>query len=50
MTDFPLSLLSVALWAYLAGAAGALAFQRFERLANGFGFGMAAVGGLCGLV
>ncbi|HRZ36373.1 MAG TPA: hydrogenase 4 subunit B [Candidatus Paceibacterota bacterium] len=50
MTDFTLSLLSVALWAYLAGAAGALAFQRFERLANGFGFGMAAVGGLCGLV
>jgi len=50
MTDFPLSLLGVALWAYLAGAAGALVFQRFEKLANGFGFGMAAAGGLCGLV
>jgi len=50
MTDFPLSLLGVALWAYLAGAAGALVFQRFEKLANGFGFGLAAAGGLCGLV
>lgn len=44
------TLLSVALWAYLAGAVGALLLRRAERLANGVGFGLGAAGGLCGAV
>ena len=42
-------LLTFALWAYAAGMAGALLFQRTEKLANGLGFGLAAAGGACGV-
>ncbi len=50
MTEFPVFLLTVALWTYVAGAVGALCFQRAERFANGIGFGLAAAGGICGVV
>ena len=50
MNAFPATLLIFALGAYVAGIAGALLFQRAERLANGIGFGLAAVGGFCGVL
>ncbi len=50
MNEFPATLLTIALWAYVAGIAGALLFQRAERLANGIGFGLAALGGFCGVL
>ncbi|MFA5189231.1 MAG: hydrogenase 4 subunit B [Verrucomicrobiia bacterium] len=43
-------LLTFTLWVYVAGMAGALLFQRAERLANAVGFGLAALGGACGVV
>ena len=46
----PAILLTFALCAYVAGAAGALLVQRIERLANAIGFGLAALGGCCGVV
>jgi hydrogenase-4 component B len=42
--------LTFALGAYLAGMAGALIFQRAERVANALGFGLAALGSACGAV
>ncbi len=50
MNGLSATLLSFALWAYVAGMVGALIFQRAERLANGIGFGLAAVGGCCGVL
>ena len=50
MNEFSATLLTCALWAYVAGMVGALLFQRAERLANGFGFGLAAAGGFCGVL
>lgn len=50
MTEFPVFLLTVALWTYVAGAVGALCFQRAERFANGIGFGLGAAGGVFGVV
>lgn len=50
MNAFSANLLIAAFWAYIAGAAGALVFQRTEKLANGIGFGLGALGGLCGTV
>ena len=43
-------LLTIALVAYVAGMAGALLTQRAERVANALGFGLAALGGACGVV
>ena len=45
MNELSTTLLTCALCAYVAGMVGALVFQRAERLANGIGFGLAAVGG-----
>ena len=50
MNELSATLLTYALWAYVAGMVGALVFQRAERLANGIGFGLAAVGGCCGVL
>src|ERR1035441_7440017 len=50
MNELSATLLTVALWAYVAGMVGALLFQRAERLANGIGFGLAAAGGCCGVL
>lgn len=50
MNPFSANLLIAAFWAYIAGAAGALVFQRTEKLASGIGFGLGALGGLCGTV
>ena len=50
MNELSATLLTCALWAYVAGMVGALLFQRAERLANGIGFGLAAVGGCCGVL
>ena len=50
MNELSATLLTCALWAYVAGMVGALLFQRAERLANGFGFGLAAAGGFCGVL
>jgi hydrogenase-4 component B len=50
MNELPATLLTSALWAYVAGMVGALLFQRAERLANGIGFGLAAAGGCCGVL
>jgi hydrogenase-4 component B len=50
MNELPAILLTSALCAYVAGAVGALIFQRAERLANGIGFGFAAAGGFCGVL
>ncbi|HOX03587.1 MAG TPA: hydrogenase 4 subunit B [Candidatus Paceibacterota bacterium] len=49
MSEFPSTLLLLALCAYAAGMAGALVFRRAERLANGIGFGLASAGGTLGL-
>jgi hydrogenase-4 component B len=49
MHAFSATLLTWALWSYVAGIAGALLFQRTERPASGIGFGLAAVGGVCGV-
>ena len=50
MNELSATLLTAALWAYVAGMVGALLFQRAERLANGIGFGLAAAGGFCGVL
>ena len=50
MNELSATLLTSALWAYVAGMVGALLFQRAERLANGIGFGLAAAGGCCGVL
>src|ERR1035437_10652371 len=50
MNELSATLLTCTLWAYVAGMVGALLFQRAERLANGFGFGLAAAGGCCGVL
>ena len=50
MNELSATLLTAALWAYVAGMVGALLFQRAERLANGIGFGLAAAGGVCGVL
>ncbi|MCX6899062.1 MAG: hydrogenase 4 subunit B [Verrucomicrobia bacterium] len=50
MMESSAMLLTFALWAYVAGMAGALVLQRAERLANVLGFGLAALGGVCGVV
>ncbi|MCZ7638882.1 MAG: hypothetical protein M5U12_24200 [Verrucomicrobia bacterium] len=50
MWPSPNLLLKLALWIYLAGAAGALLWQRAERRANAIGFGAAALAGLSGLL
>src|SRR5664279_4070683 len=50
MNELSAPLLTAALWAYVAGMVGALLFQRAERLANRIGFGLAAVGGCCGVL
>lgn len=50
MSEFPSTLLMLALCAYAAGMAGALVFRRAERLANGIGFGLASAGGILGLL
>ena len=44
------TLLTVALGVYLAGTAVSLIWQRAERVANALGFGLAALGGACGVV
>lgn len=49
MDTFSATLLTFALWAYVAGVAGALLLQRAQRLANGIGFGLGAFGGVCGV-
>lgn len=43
-----MSLLEVALTAYVVGAAAALFFARLPKAANVFGFGAGAIAGLCG--
>jgi hydrogenase-4 component B len=50
MNELSATLLTAALWAYVAGMVGALLFQRAERLANVIGFGLAAAGGFCGVL
>ena len=50
MMESSAMLLTFALWTYVAGMVGALVLQRAERLANVFGFGLAALGGACGVV
>src|SRR5664279_4707958 len=50
MNELSATLLTAALWAYVAGMVGALLFQRAERLANGVGFGLATAGGCCGVL
>ncbi len=50
MNELSATLLPCALWTYLAGMVGAVLFQRAERLANGIGFGLGAVGGFCGIL
>lgn len=50
MNAFPVTLLIVALGTYAAGMAGSLLCWRAEKLANAVGFGLAALGGLCGVL
>ena len=50
MNAFSATLLTVAFWAYVTGMGGALLFQRAEKLANSIGFGLAAAGGVFGVL
>ena len=46
----PTTLLDIALFGYAVGALGAIVFLRASRAANGWAFGWAAFGGLCGVL
>lgn len=50
MMGSPSTLLALTAGAYVAGMVGALVCQRAQRLANGIGFGLAALGGACGML
>jgi hydrogenase-4 component B len=46
----PIFLLNFCLWLYVTGAAAGLLFLRFEKSANIFSFGCAALASLCGVI
>ncbi|PYM14282.1 MAG: hydrogenase 4 subunit B, partial [Verrucomicrobia bacterium] len=49
MAGLPMHLLTLSLWAFVAGSLAGLGCWQRQKLANLLAFGCAALGGLCGL-